>query len=202
MDKNKIRNYQIFSVIFTFILGTLLHFVFEWSGENIFVASFSAINESVWEHLKLLYFPMLLTLIIGYFYCINNKILGTSPIAFDCDGGSASYIRINVPNFLCSKTVGIITSMLFTIIFFYTYSGILGKNIAVIDIASFFVATILGEYVAYKLMSSTFKCNNKIAVFVLIFIGICFVIFTYSAPELGIFKDPITGQYGIIKKVE
>ncbi len=176
MDKNKIRNYQIFSIIFTFILGTLLHFTYKLSGENVIVAAFSAINESVWEHLKLLYFPMLLTLIIGYFY-----------------------IGKNVPNFLCSKTVGIITSMLFTIIFFYTYSGILGRNIAVIDITSFFVATILGEYVAYKLMKSTFKCNNNIAIFVLILIGICFIIFTYSTPKLGIFKDPITGKYGIIR---
>ncbi len=174
MDKNKIRNYQIFSVIFTFILGTLLHFMFEWSGENIFVASFSAVNESVWEHLKLLYFPMLLTLIIGYFY-----------------------IGKNVPNFLCSKTIGIITSILFTIIFFYTYSGILGVNIAIIDILLFFVATILGECVAYKLINSNFKCNNKIFIFVLILIGICFITFTYFTPKLEIFKDPITGQYGI-----
>lgn len=176
MDKNKIRNYQIFSVIFTFILGTLLHFAYELSGENIIVASFSAINESVWEHLKLLYFPMLLTLIIGYFY-----------------------IGKNAPNFLCSKTIGIITSMLFTIIFFYTYSGILGKNIAIVDISLFFVATILGEYVAYKLMNSMLKCNNKVAILVLILIGICFIIFTYSTPKIGIFKDPITEQYGIIR---
>ncbi len=104
-----------------------------------------------------------------------------------------------MPNFLCSKTVGIVTSIMFTIIFFYTYSGILGKNIAIIDISLFFVATILGEYVAYKLMNSKFKCNNNIAIFVLILIGICFIIFTYSAPKLGIFKDPITEQYGIIK---
>lgn len=176
MDKNKIRNYQIFSVIFTFILGTSLHFIFEWSGENVFVASLAAVNESVWEHLKLLYFPILLTLIIGYFY-----------------------IGKNVPNFLCSKTIGVITSMLFTIIFFYTYSGILGKNIAIVDISLFFAATILGEYVAYKLMNSTFKCNNKIAIIIFIIIGICFITFTYSAPKLGIFKDPITEQYGIIK---
>ncbi len=174
MDKIKIRNYQIFSIIFTFILGTLLHFTYELSGGNIVIASFSAVNESVWEHLKLLYFPMLLTLIIGYFY-----------------------IGKNVSNYLCSKTVGIIASMLFTVIFFYTYSGILGKNIAIIDISLFFVATVLGEYVAYRLMNSNFICNTKIAIFVLILIGICFVIFTYSAPELGIFKDPLTGQYGL-----
>lgn len=178
MDKNKIKNYQIFSVIFTFILGTLLHFTYELSGENNIVALFSAINESVWEHLKLLYFPMLLTLIIGYLY-----------------------IRKNVPNFLCSKVIGIITAILFTVIFFYTYSGILGKNIAFLDISSFFVATILGEYVAYRLMTNAVKCNKKIAIFVLIVIGICFIAFTYCTPQLGIFKDPITWQYGIIRKV-
>ena len=151
-----------------------MHFIFEWSGGNALIASFSAINESVWEHLKLLYFPMLLTLIIGYFH-----------------------IGKNVPNFLCSKTVGIITSMLFTIIFFYTYSGVVGTNIAIIDISSFFVATILGEYVAYKLMNSSFKCNKNVSIFVLMLIGIYFIIFTYSTPKLGIFKDPITGQYGL-----
>lgn len=176
MDKNKIRNYQIFSTIFVCILGTLLHFTYELSGGNSIIASFSAINESVWEHLKLLFFPMLLTTIIGYFY-----------------------IGKNVPNFLCSKNIGIVTAMLFTVIFFYTYSGILGKNIAIIDITLFFVATILGEYVAYRLMKSSFKCNNKIAIIVLVVIGICFIIFTYSAPKLGIFKDPITEQYGLIQ---
>ncbi len=47
--------YQIFSIIFTFIFGTLLHFTYEWSNQNLVVSLFSAINESTWEHLKLLY---------------------------------------------------------------------------------------------------------------------------------------------------
>ena len=56
MNKKKIRDYQIFSVIFVFILGTLLHFTYKLSGENGVVAIFSTVNESTWEHLKLLYF--------------------------------------------------------------------------------------------------------------------------------------------------
>ena len=116
----KFKNYQIISIIFTFILGTLLHFTYQLAGENQVVAIFSAINESVWEHLKLLYFPMLLTTLIGYFY-----------------------IGKSIPNFLCVKTIGIIVSMLFTVVFFYTYTGILGKNIAVIDISSFFIAVFI-----------------------------------------------------------
>lgn len=147
MDKTKMRNYQIFSIIFACIVGTLLHFTYEFFGENMLVASFSAVNESVWEHLKLFFFPMLFTTIIGYFY-----------------------IGKNLPNFLCSKLLGIITSILFIIIFFYTYTGIIGKSIVFIDIASFFVAVILGEYLAYKLMTSSLRCNNIIATIILAFI--------------------------------
>lgn len=178
MDNTKIGNYQIVSTIFVCILGTLLHFTYEFFGENIFVASFSAVNESVWEHLKLLFFPMLLTTIIGY---LN--------------------MEKSIPNFLCSKTLGILASMSFIIIFFYTYTGIIGKSIVFIDIISFFVAVILGEYLAYKLIISNFKCNNIIAIIILTIILICFVMFTYFPPNIGIFKDSVTNQYGIIKNI-
>ena len=47
-------------ILFTLIIGTLLHFTYGWSGENPFVALYSPVNESVWEHLKLLFFPVLL----------------------------------------------------------------------------------------------------------------------------------------------
>ena len=50
MEKKKILKFQIFSVIFTWILGTILHFLYEWSGDNKIIASFSAGNESTWEH--------------------------------------------------------------------------------------------------------------------------------------------------------
>ena len=145
MDKRKIRNYQIFSVIFTFILGTLLHFTYQLSGRNEIVGLFSAVNESVWEHLKLLYFPMLLTIIFGYFY------LGK-----------------DIPNFVCSKTIGIIVSLLFTVTFFYTYTGVLGYNIAIVDIMSFFVAVILGEYSAYKLIIENYSCIDQYDIWIVL----------------------------------
>lgn len=178
MDKTKIKNYQIIGAIFVCILGTLLHFTYELSGENVIVASFSAVNESVWEHLKLLFFPMLLTTIIGYFY-----------------------IGKNAPNFICSKTLGIITAMSFIIIFFYTYTGIIGKSIVFIDIALFFIAVILGEYLAYKLITNNFKCNNIVSIITLTVILICFILFTYFTPKIGIFKDPVTNNYGKDSKI-
>lgn len=178
MDINKIRKYQIFSAIFVAVLGTLLHFTYQISGENNIVAIFSAINESTWEHLKLLFFPMLISTIIGYFY-----------------------IGKDIANYICSKAMGIIISMLFTVVFFYTYSGIIGKNIAFLDISSFFVSVILGEFVSYLLMVNKFKCNNIVLFAVLTIIFISFIVFTYNTPKLGIFKDPLTGKYRNDKKI-
>ena len=179
MEKRKIIRFQIFSVIFTWILGTILHFLYEWSGDNKIIASFSAVNESTWEHLKLVFFPMLITTIVGFLVIgKDNK------------------------KFWCAKTIGIILAMSFIIVFFYTYTGIIGTNFAILDIGSFFVAVILGEYVAYKIMTNDeykLKCNKRIAVIGLICILLCFIIFTYLPPHIGLFKDPISNGYGLQK---
>ena len=162
-----LRNYTLLSILFIFILGTLLHFTYEWSGGNSFVGVFSSVNESTWEHLKLLFFPMLITTIIGYFL-FKNKY----------------------PNFLCPKVLGIVIALAFTIIFFYTYTGILGKNIPFIDISSFFVATIIGEISSYILIINKFKCNNVFATTFITIMIICFVIFTFSPLNIGLFRVP------------
>lgn len=173
-DKKVIVKFQIFSVIFTMILGTLLHFTYEWSNNSLLTASFSAVNESTWEHLKLVFFPMLLTTIIGYFYI-----------------GKISQ------NFLCAKTIGIITSILFIVVFFYTYTGIIGTNFAFLDISSFFISVLLGEYVTYKFLLSNSSCNNKFAIITIIILLFCFVFFTYYSPKIALFKDPINNSFGI-----
>lgn len=175
-NKKSILKFQIFSTIFTMILGTLLHFTFEWSNYNSFIALFSAVNESTWEHLKLLFFPMLLATIIGYFF-----------------------IGKNIPNFICAKLIGILTAISFTIIFFYTYTGIIGNNFAFIDISIFFVAVLLGEYVTYKFLLSDFSCNKKISILILALLLIFFTVFTYIPPKIGLFKDPVKNSFGIIK---
>ena len=170
INKISILIFQILSVVFTIILGTILHFTFGWSNKNSLVGVFSAVNESTWEHLKLLFFPMLITIIVGYFY-----------------------IGKTTSNFICAKTVGIITAMLFTVIFFYTYTGILGTNYTVLNILTFISSVLLGEYVAYKLIFSIFRCNNTISIIILSIIFISFIIFTFNPPKIGLFKDPISG---------
>ena len=138
------------------IVGTLLHFTFGWSNNNPLIGTFSAVNESTWEHLKLLFFPMLISTIIGYFY--KWKV---------------------IPNYLCAKVLGIILSMSFIVVFFYTYTGIIGTNFAIVDIASFFIAVALGQYIAYRKMESTFSCNKLVSIIILLVLCLCFFAFTF-----------------------
>ena len=170
-SKNTLLRFQIFSVIFTWILGTILHFTYDWSNKNAIVGAFSAINESTWEHLKLLFFPMLITTIIGYFYLKPKE---------------------EYKNFLCAKTIGILVALAFVIVFFYTYTGIIGTNFAILDIGVFFVGVFLGEYTAYKLTNKISGCKNGLAAFILIVLFICFIVFTYNAPQIGLFRDPLS----------
>lgn len=174
LKKNNILILEIISTIFIMISGVLLHFTFEWSNKNALIGTFSPINESIWEHLKLLFFPMLITTIIVYFYAGKN-----------------------ISNYLCAKVQGIILAISFTIVFFYTYTGIIGTNFAIIDISSFFIAVALGQYVSYKKMQSASSCNNLIAIIILLVLYLCFLNFTFYPPHIGLFKDPITGMFGI-----
>lgn len=177
-NKNPLLKFQILSVIFAGILGTILHFTYEWSNQNILVGTFSSVNESTWEHLKLAFLPTLITTIIGYFIFKDTRF-----------------------NFLCAKTLGILVTLSFIIIFFYTYTGIIGKDIPILSIGSFFVSIILGEYLAYKIINSNYSCDNSIAMIVLTLLFVCFVNFTFFPPKIGLFKDPLTNTFGIFKNI-
>ena len=164
--KNSILIFEIISTIFVMVLGTLLHFTYKWSNNNMLVGIFSPINESIWEHLKLMFFPMLITIIIGYLY--KGK---------------------DIDNYLSSKVIGTIVMLSFTIVFYYTYSGILGTNYTGVDVSIFFIAVALGQYVSYKLMKTKFHGNNIIATIILLVLLLCFVIFTFFPPNIALFKD-------------
>lgn len=176
MDNKKTFNFMIVAIVFSLIFGVLLHFLFEISDYNRIIGLFSAVNESVWEHLKLIFFPMFIITILGYFY-----------------------IGKNLKNYICSRTIGIVSAMLFVIIFFYTYTGILGFNIALFDIGSFVIAIILGEYISYKTIKSENEFNSTVCILILIATLLCFVRFTFNPIKINLFKDPITGNYGIDK---
>ena len=116
---SKLLRIELIVTILGLILGTLLHFIYEWSGNNVIIASFSAVNESVWEHLKLVFYPMLILGLIEYYFVKNIA-----------------------NNYIEAKAIGIFTAISFIVISFFTYTGIIGTNFFIIDILIFIISII------------------------------------------------------------
>ena len=167
---------EVAGIVFIVIIGTILHFTFEFSGNQPVVGVFSAVNESVWEHLKLGFWPALVWALIEY-----------------------RYIKKSTNNFLFAKTVGIYLIPIIIPILFYSYTAVLGESVLVIDILTFVISVIVGQFVSYKLLTYRELPDmlNKISLVALVLLGVAFVLFTFYPPHLPLFRDPVTGEYGI-----
>ena len=177
MEKRRTLFFELAGIVFIIIFGSILHFTFEWSGSQALVGVFSAVNESVWEHFKLGFWPAVVFALIEF-----------------------KYLKKSTNNFLFAKTVGIYLIPVVIMVIFYSYTAILGESILVIDILSFVVAVIVGQLVSYRLLTwKTLPYNlDRVSLIALILLGLAFVLFTFYPPQLPMFQDPITGEYGIV----
>lgn len=116
---------------------------------------------------------MLITTIIGYLFLANKP-----------------------NNYLFARTIGILIALILTIVFYYTYTGIIGYNIDIINIIIFFVSLFIGELISSKLLIFGFDFGNKLSI-ILVVLLILFMLFTYIPPQINLFKDPITNTFGI-----
>ena len=176
--KRSIGLWQLMGFAVTSLFGTLLHFLYEWLGETALVAPFSGVNESTWEHMKLLFWPMFIYAAVQSFFFRKRK------------------------DFWCIKLRGILLGLILIPVLFYTYNGVIGKSPDWINIAIFFISAALAYiYETRKFNNETTPCGNpKRSIALLCVIALLFVIFTFASPKIGIFKDPSTGTYGIQTK--
>ena len=173
--RRSIGLWQIFGFGITSLAGTILHFLYEWLGGAYWIAPFSGVNESTWEHMKLLFWPMLVYAIVESLFFRERE------------------------DFWCVKLRGILLGLTLIPVLFYTYNGVIGKSPDWINIAIFFISAAIAYLYETNLFNKdTVKCKYpKLAVSALCVIAFLFVIFTFRTPEIGIFKDPLTGTYGI-----
>ena len=167
--------WQLMGFAVTSLAGTLLHFLYEWFKEAAWIAPFSGVNESTWEHMKLLFWPMLLFAVVQYFFFREQE------------------------DFWCVKCKGILLGLVLIPILFYTYNGAIAPSPDWLNIAIFFIsAAIAYFYEARRFNKNTTACKHPgIAIATLSLLAALFVIFTFKTPQLGIFRDPLTGIYGI-----
>ena len=166
--------WQLWGFASTSALGTVLHFLYDLTGGSVFVAPFSGVNESTWEHMKLLFWPMLLFCVIQSRFFRDRE------------------------DFICIKLKGALIGLGLIPVLFYTYNGVIGRSPDWINITIFFIsAAIAYLYEARRLKGEVKVCRRGLAIFLFCAIAAAFVIFTFNTPAIGIFKDPITGRYGI-----
>lgn len=163
-----VRHRELPYILITIIIGISAHFMYEFSGYNPVTALIAPVNESVWEHLKLLFFPFLLASVTEYF------LRRPAPAAF-----------------FAARFAGVWTGMLAIIFLYYGYSGILGKNYAPVDILLFFTGIITAYCVSSK-YGKKLRRRESITIFLYwTFTVLLFFIFTCFPPELPLFLPPV-----------
>jgi hypothetical protein len=175
---SKILKLEIWGMVFISLLSSFLHFTFELAHKFWLVGAFSAVNESTWEHLKLAVMPAILWLLLEFFF-----------------------FKIRGANFWPAKAVALWLAPVLIIVFFYSYTAILGHNLLVFDISTFILAVIFGQIASYKIITakSDFSRLKTISLVLLIILPIIFAIFTFFPPHNFLFLDPVSGLYGIVK---
>lgn len=150
------------------VLGTLWHFVYEWTGKNFIVGLFFPVSESTWEHMKLCFFPMSL-----YSFYMNKKL------------------KTQYPCITPALLLGILAGTFSIPVIFYTYSGILGFHSLFLDMATFIVSVLLAFLTVYK-----FSLSNKLTTHQFLLTGLVlllllsFFVFSYFPPSIGLFANP------------
>lgn len=160
------------------LLGVILHYVYDWTNKTLLFTPFVPVNESVWEHLKLGFYGLILFSIFEYKYVIK---------------------RVN--NYFLAKLLGVLLLEMTIVIIFYTYNFFSKGSILWVDISSYVLGVIgcqyLTQYIYLKKEISK-KLNLAALIFLFSFV-ILFSLFTYYPPKFPIFKDNNNNTFGINK---
>ena len=154
------------------LVGTILHFLYDCTGGSIGVAPFSGVNESTWEHMKLLFWPLFLFAVVQRLFFREQE------------------------NFWWVKLWGILLGLLLIPVLFYTCNGAFGKSPDWVNISIFYIcagAVFLFERWALQ----NIHALGRMGFIVICLVGALFVVFTFAPPRLPLFQDPLTGSYGI-----
>jgi len=175
--KKTILKWELVGIIFVVVIGALFHFMFQLLNYWRPSGAIFPVNESVWEHLKLPFWPLIIFSLVEYYF-----------------------IKEKANNFILGKTISFLISISTILIIFYSYTAILGTELLIVDILSFVFGVIIGQLVSYKILTkerlSTWYTSASWIIF--IGFGILFAVFTYFPPTIPLFQDPETGLYGII----
>jgi hypothetical protein len=180
----KILTCETLGFVYIGVVGSLLHFAFEWSNFWTPVALIAAVNESTWEHLKLVFWPGLTFALIEY-----------------------PFLKGVAMNYWPAKAVSLILMPLVIAVGWYMAVAILGENLFLINIVLFLVAIFIGQWASYWMMTTDRlpAFDPRPACLGIALMAGAFTLFTFFPPEIFLFEHldlMNTGEYGILDNYE
>ena len=159
----------LWGFLFVGVLGVLFHFAYDFLGENWVAGLFFPVNESIWEHLKLLFFPVALWWILEWF------------------------LWEKAPSFFPVRMKALLYSLATIPVLYYTYSGIVGQRFAAVDIGIYFLSVDLYFYLVQRFFRKQREAgegDTLLALSAFLILLFAFWLFTFFPPDLGFFQAP------------
>lgn len=171
-----LKFFKVLSILFIFVLFFPFHY-----GYDVFPNSLSAIffpvNESIWEHMKLIFTTFMIYGIVEYI--IYNKY------------------KVKVNNLLLGILVSSLSCIIIFLAIFLPIYYKIGENLY-ITLSILFVSIIFAEIISYIIIKKdNVKFLNIISIIIIIICYIIFGYFNYYPIKNDFFYDPIEEKYGI-----
>lgn len=161
-----------FIVIGAFCL--YLRYAYELTNHNKYISIFSSINNSIWEHIKIIIYPTLIWSII------ELPILGSNG------------------NFIFAIILNVFVSCSFVYVFHLVNNLVFEKPNDYFEIIGYTIAIAIGQFVSFLVLSITSIISLPVyisIIFIVICTIICFLLHIYI-PQNYFFQDPVTLEYG------
>ncbi len=172
------KKYTYLGIPVLFLVGALFHFLYELLGQLAVVGAISPVNESVWEHSKMVVLPLILWW--GLYYLIKGKDEG-----------------IDKQKWFTGALTSLVSTIIAMPLLFYFYTEAFGVESVVVDILILLVALFIGQTLGYHVYKYGKGLPGNTALLLMLLILIVFIVYTFAPPHLPIFMDSTTGLYGI-----
>ena len=177
MTLENISLISIWMIIPLGLLGSVLHFVFDWTQHNRIAAVFGAVNESYWEHIKIAIWPVSLL-----------------QLALFSGGG------FQFASFIPAATIALYSIPITMTGLVFSYKALAKRNILWLDISVFFVTIALAQLIFVGMLQQLLATSFTVLLASGFLVGLIFAffLFTFRPPkEPDFFVDPLNQKYGL-----
>ena len=168
LKRIKPETYTLIGILVLFVVGSLFHFLYSLTGECFIVGLFVPINESIFEHTKMVVLPIFIWWSI--FYLFRKKDLFVNA-------------------WFTSALIAMISAIIAIPMLFYFYSQAFGIESLVIDILILLISLAIGQILGLHYYRHGKGIEYNFAIFLMIVIIILFAFFTINPPAFPIFNS-------------